>query len=474
MTQQSDVSVEALIRRFAVAFETADLSYGHGTDSPLDEAAWLVFAKLGLSHDDAESAYAGLVDSRDVVELEALARRRIDERVPLAYLINQAWFAGLEFFVDERVLVPRSPFAELIQDQFAPWVDMTSLKRIADLGTGSACIAIALAKAFPDAMIDAIDISAEALEVAAINVERHGVGDRLRLLQSDFFADLKDDYRYDLIVSNPPVIPGPGSACSHGNDSLELDEFHSRLLADASQQLSEGGCLQMLCECVEIAGEPWQERLQAWVQGTGCDTWMLHNPPVSPAVYASGRISELQGDMADDDRAYDDWLAYFDSRNVVAIHPGMVVLRKRRGDNWFHVQDMATNLAGDSGEAVQRGIVAHDFLSQTDDDALLDAKVSLSPHLVLDQEYSRTIDSWQLEMSVLNMSDGMPMEAEVDMPVMAFLNLLNGTRTVADCISEFAEAADSDESKIRNDYLPMVRLFMGRGFLVPPKVKNDK
>lgn len=256
MMQPSDLSVEALIRRIAVEFEAADLSYGHGTDSPLDEAAWLVFARLGLSHDDAETAYAGLVDGRDVTELEALVRRRIDERVPLAYLINQAWFAGLEFFVDERVLVPRSPFAELIQDQFAPWVDAASLKRIADLGTGSGCLAIALAKAFPAAMIDAIDISAGALEVAAINVERHGVGDRVRLLQSDFFANVKDDYRYDLIVSNPPYVDQddmdarpaeflhePELGLAAGSDGLDSVNV---ILHHASRFLSDNGIL--VCE----------------------------------------------------------------------------------------------------------------------------------------------------------------------------------------------------------------------------------
>ena len=248
-------TVEQLIRQYGEQFAAADLTYGHGTDNALDEAAWLVFAGLKLSHEDAPAAYQKTVPQNAIAELDTLAARRINERVPLAYLLQQAWFAGLEFYVDDRVLVPRSPIAELIAARFEPWLSVEEVRTAVDLGTGSACIAIALAKVFPNATVDAVDISAAALEVAAINIARHELVERVRPVESDFFAGL-EGRSYDLIVSNPPYVDQadmkartiefqhePELGLAAGDDGLESVNV---ILQHAARFLNDGGIL--VCE----------------------------------------------------------------------------------------------------------------------------------------------------------------------------------------------------------------------------------
>lgn len=182
--------------------------YGHGTDNALDESAALVFHALDLSHDAGASVYGKRVSAAAKQRAEALITRRITERIPAVYLTNETWFAGLAFHVDPRVLIPRSALAELIEHQFTPWVDPVRVKRVLDVGTGSGCIAIACAMAFPRAKVDAVDISTDALEVARINVRRHRLGRRVRLVESDHFSGLSNisTGTYDIIVSNPPYV----------------------------------------------------------------------------------------------------------------------------------------------------------------------------------------------------------------------------------------------------------------------------
>ena len=245
-------TVADLIRMGAARFEHARLAFGHGTDNAIDEAAALVFHALGLDHDDAAAAYAVQPDAAGVARVRALFDERIAKRVPAAYLMGRMWFAGLEFEVDPRVIVPRSPFAELVHDRFEPWIDPGRVRRILDIGTGSGCIAIACAMAFPDATVDAVDVSPQALEVAQRNVARHGVGDRVRLYLGDVYAPL-GDARYDLIVSNPPYVSEaemqelppeylhePDLALRAGADGLDVVR---RILGGLSRHLEPDGAL---------------------------------------------------------------------------------------------------------------------------------------------------------------------------------------------------------------------------------------
>ena len=252
MLASENMTAGQLIEAVAARFRTAGLCYGHGTDNPDDEAAWLVFSALGLSFDADASVYDTAASGEDCERVDALARRRVEERLPLAYLLNEAWFAGLPFYVDERVLVPRSPIAELVAQQFAPWLDAECVTRVLDMGTGSGCIAIATAIAFPDAHVDAVDVSADALDVARINVERHGLASRVRLVESDLFHAL-DTERYQLIVTNPPYVDAsdmqdrpdefrhePELGLASGGDGLDATR---EILKQSSRFLDDGGIL---------------------------------------------------------------------------------------------------------------------------------------------------------------------------------------------------------------------------------------
>ncbi|MEM7610530.1 MAG: 50S ribosomal protein L3 N(5)-glutamine methyltransferase [Pseudomonadota bacterium] len=248
----------AAIEVLAGEFDAAGLFFGHGTDRAEDEAAWLVAAQLGIDYADQdwprdfEQALASPV-SRSVAEnLSRIARERIRTRRPLAYLLGEAWFAGLRFYVDDNVLVPRSPVAELIAQSYQPWVDPARVTRVLDLCTGSGCIAIASAVALPNATVDASDVSALALDVAARNVALHEMASRVRLIESDLFADPAVG-EYDLIVSNPPYVDAaqmrarapefqrePELGLAAGDDGLDLVRI---ILAQAAGHLRDEGVL---------------------------------------------------------------------------------------------------------------------------------------------------------------------------------------------------------------------------------------
>lgn len=260
------VSIRDFFRWAASGFLAAKLFYGHGTDNPWDEAEQLVLHGLHLNPPLADEWLDARLTRAEKERVVANIQRRIEERIPAAYITGQAWFAGMPFVVDERVLVPRSPIAELIEKQFAPWLSAEP-QQILDLCTGSGCIGIACAYAFPDAEVQLSDISFEALAVAEENIHQHDLGDRVYALQSDLFENLLGQ-RFDLIVSNPPYVDADDMASLpqeyHAEPELGLAsgvdglDFTRRLLAEAVDHLTENGLL-----VVEV-GNSWPALEEAY------------------------------------------------------------------------------------------------------------------------------------------------------------------------------------------------------------------
>lgn len=249
---QTLLTIGDWIRYAATSLDKAELFFGHGYESAWDEAVQLVLTRLRLPiHLNTHIIHNHLLFNERVELLETI-QQRIMTRMPLAYILQEAWFCGLSLYVDQRVLIPRSPIGELIEKQFEPWVDPNEVRTILDIGTGSACMAIAAAMAFPQAMVDAVDINEEALAVAAININRYHLESRVHLYQSDCFSDLNYQ-RYDIIMSNPPYVSAvelanlppeyqhePRTALYADQDGMAIV---SNILQQAATHLTEHGIL---------------------------------------------------------------------------------------------------------------------------------------------------------------------------------------------------------------------------------------
>lgn len=268
----SDLDLATLVRSAVRRMEAAGLHFGHGTDNAFDEACWMAAHALELAPDFAPEAFQMAVKEQARQRFEQLLARRIDTRKPLAYLIGEAWFAGLSFQVSEDVLVPRSPLAELIVEGFEPWLSTDQLHRAIDVGTGSGCIAIALAHYHPRLEVDAVDVSPAALAVTETNIQRHGLSGRVHALRSDLLTAVADR-RYDLILANPPYVPEasmarlpseygwePSLGLVAGADGLDLVRG---LVVQAAGCLTDHGIL--VCEVGEAAA--------------ALDRWLADTPP---------------------------------------------------------------------------------------------------------------------------------------------------------------------------------------------------
>jgi ribosomal protein L3 glutamine methyltransferase len=255
------------IRWTQSCFEKAEIHYGHGTDNPWDEALHLILGTLRLSLDSDPSVLDCVLTAVEKESILTAVQRRIEERVPVPYLTGRAWFAGLEFIVDQRAIIPRSPIAELIEREFSPWYVGKQLHRVLDLCCGTGCIGLAIAAWMPDTEVDLADIDPQALQLARENAAHLQLEQRVHIEESDLFEALRGR-QYDLIVTNPPYVDDedlgsmpaeyrhePGLALGSGSDGLDAIR---QILARAAHFLSPDGLL------VAEVGNSWEALEQAF------------------------------------------------------------------------------------------------------------------------------------------------------------------------------------------------------------------
>ncbi|WP_176329755.1 50S ribosomal protein L3 N(5)-glutamine methyltransferase [Thioflexithrix psekupsensis] len=246
-------TIADFVRWAASRFNEAHLYFGHGTDNAVDEAVALVLQTLHLGQELPPLLWQGRLTYREKTQLLNQLQLRLEKRIPVPYLTQQAWFAQLPFYVDQRVLIPRSPIAELIEARYAPWLEIEQVNRVLDLCCGSGCIGIATAiKSFPEAEVDLVDISPDALAVAQKNIDEYQLNDKVHIVQSDLFTELAGIH-YDLIVTNPPYVDAqaleempeeyhhePVLGLAAGEDGLS---FAHQILAQAKRHLTPHGIL---------------------------------------------------------------------------------------------------------------------------------------------------------------------------------------------------------------------------------------
>lgn len=339
-----------------------------------------------------------------------------------------------------------------------------------DLGTGSGILSLHASR-FSDRVI-ATDVTARAVCFAKFNAMLNGV-DNVDVLCGDFFSPVAGR-RFDLILSNPPFFITPRAAYVFCDNSMELDGLCRRLAREAPAHLEEGGYLEMLCEWAQVGGQPWEERISEWLQGTGCDAWVMKGLTQNPEEYAQHRIRETSLDPSQDAAQYAEYMNYYRQRKVEAIHDGLIVMRRRDGQNFIRIEAVPTTPAsGNLGEMVLATFAAHDLLREHgSDDEMLAMRPRLARQVQLEQ-YCKPLDGmWHSETLTLRQTSGYGFHIEVQPMVANFLVSCDGSRTLDSVIREVAGHSNAPLGQVQAECVKMVRTLIERGFMTadaPPR-----
>jgi|HubBroStandDraft_6_1064221.scaffolds.fasta_scaffold41660_2 methylase of polypeptide subunit release factors len=332
-----------------------------------------------------------------------------------------------------------------------------------DLGTGSGILSLGAA-GHSDVVI-ATDLNPRVPSFVTFNARLNGI-ENIELRMGDGFAPVAGR-TFDLILSNPPFFITPKSDYLFCDNPMELDQLCRHLVREAPAHLNEGGYLQMLCEWAQVGEEPWEDRIAEWLDGTGCDAWVMKGLTQQPEEYAQHRIRETTPDSGRDQELYEGYMDYYRSRGVLAIHDGLIVMRRRSGKNWVRIEEVPKTPSGDLGELILSTFAAHDLLLEmVSDEKLLAIKPTLSPHVRLEQVCKQGGNAWHAESLTLRLTRGFPFHWKVQPLVAEFLATCDGTRSAEQAVEALAASANAPVDTVRHECLTMMRKLIERGFVV--------
>ncbi len=420
-----------------------------------------------LSRAQTRAEAAGLIpDDMLGLMLECgLLREQGEDLIPRAMLLH------IEGFL---VASDHSSAIDAKQVEMVLWPNPTSkfLARFAvrrhsratlDLGTGSGILSLGASR-YSDGVV-ATDLNERAVKCARFNARLNGI-ENIEVLGGDCFAPVAGR-RFDLILSNPPFFITPQSEYLFCENQMDLDGLCRRLVKEAPAYLNEGGYLEMLCEFAQIKGQPWEERVAEWLEGTGCDAWVMKGVTQGPEEYAQHRIKETSEDPSQDSANYSGYMNYYRQRGVEAIHGGLIAMRRREGTNWVRIEEVPTSPKGELGEMILDIFAAHDLTQRNDTPEKLAAiRVKLSPHVRLEQMCAQHEGQWKAEALTLRLTNGFPFHMSVQPLVAEFLVTCDGTRTAGEAIERFAASVEAPVEKVQTECLAIIRKLIERGFMV--------
>jgi predicted RNA methylase len=332
-----------------------------------------------------------------------------------------------------------------------------------DLGTGNGILALCAAS--HSHTVTATDLNPRAMRFAAFNARLNGI-ENVECLPGDGFAPVAGR-KFDLIVSNPPFFITPRAEYLFCDNPLDLDQLCQRLVREAPDYLSEDGYFQMICEWAQVSGQPWQERVAAWLDNTGCDAWLMKGYTVEPARYAEECIRGTTSSPDRDAELYAQYMAYYREKGLEAIHGGIIAMHHRLGHNWIHIEDVSQMPKEPFGESVLQTFSARDFLqSHSSDDQLRAMKPRLSPDTCLEQVLQPGNSGWKQTSLTLRRVQGVPFSLVLQPLVAEFLGSCDGTRTLGDLIDHFAGRVNVPPAQVQEECLGVVRKLIGRGFVL--------